>query len=151
MSIPPEIHSLLVKAEQVVQRQLDAYNERNLEAWLATYASNAEQHLLHAGQMAIGIDEIRKRMAARFDDPALHAELKSRTVMDNIVVDHEYVTRTFPDGLATVEMICIYEVTAGLIQKATFAIGQARQKRSKSAAHRSTGHFAAVQVWASKS
>lgn len=120
--------SLPIKAETVVQRQLDAYNARDLEAWLSTYQDNAEQYLLHAGLLASGHAEIRKRMADRFNDPALHAELVSRTVMDNVVVDHEFVTRTFPDGLKTVEMICIYEVHAGLIVKATFAIGQARTK-----------------------
>ncbi len=119
-------HPLLIPAEQVVQRQLAAYNARDLEALVATYAEDAEQHLLHAGTLASGRESIRKRMAERFADHALHAHLMSRTVMDNIVVDHEFVTRTFPDGLATVEMICIYEVHAGQITKATFAIGQAR-------------------------
>ena len=121
-------HSLLISAEAVVQRQLDAYNVRDLESFLATYAVDAEQHLLHAGIMATGREAIRKRMVERFGDPALHAELISRTVMDQIVVDHELVTRTFPDGLATVEMICIYEVQSGNISKATFAIGQARPR-----------------------
>ena len=119
----------LVPAEQVVQDQLDAYNRRDLEAWLATYAADAEQHLLHAGLLAAGTDAIRNRMRERFSDPALQATLKSRTIMDNIVVDHEFVTRTAPDGLMTIEMICIYDVRLGVIQKATFAIGQARQCR----------------------
>jgi hypothetical protein len=129
MQIPPAIKALPVKAESVVQQQLEAYNARDLEAWLATYKDDAEQYLLHGGLVASGHDAIRKRMADRFNDTALHAELVSRTVMDNVVVDHEFVTRTFPDGLATVEMICIYEVHAGLIIKATFAIGQARTKK----------------------
>jgi putative hydrolase of HD superfamily len=63
-------------------------------------------------------------MQERFADPALHADLVSRTVLDNIVIDHEFVTRTFPDGVGRVAMICLYEVHAGLIRKATFAIGQ---------------------------
>ena len=129
MQIPPNIHRLLIPAEQVVQQQLDAYNARDLDGWLATYKPDAEQYLLHAGVMASGHEAIRKRMAERFKDPALHAELVSRIVMDNIVIDHELVTRTFPDGLATIEMLCIYEVHAGLIIKATFSIGQARSKR----------------------
>jgi putative hydrolase of HD superfamily len=128
MQSTPLKESLLIPAEVVVQQQLDAYNARNLEALVATYAEAAEQHLLHAGLMASGREAIRKRMAERFTDPAPHAELVSRTVMDNIVVDHEFVTRTLPDGLATIEMICIYEVHAGQIAKATFAIGQARSK-----------------------
>jgi hypothetical protein len=129
MQIPSANKLLLVKAESVVQQQLESYNARDLEAWLATYKDDAEQYLLHGGLLASGHDAIRKRMADRFNDTALHAELVSRTVMDNVVVDHEFVTRTFPDGLTTVEMICIYEVQAGLIIKATFAIGQARSKR----------------------
>jgi putative hydrolase of HD superfamily len=118
-----------IPAEQVVQGQLDAYNARDIDALVATYAEQAEQYLLHAGVLAVGRDAIRKRMAERFADPALHAQLVTRTVMDNIVVDHEFVTRTFPDGLGTVEMICIYEVRDGHIAKATFAIGQARPKK----------------------
>jgi hypothetical protein len=118
----------LMPPEQVVQNQLDAYNRRDLDAWLQTYAPDAEQYLLHAGLLAKGRDAIRERMAERFADPALHAQLKSRDVMDHIVIDHEFVTRTAPDGLIVVEMICIYEVVFGHIQKATFAIGQARQK-----------------------
>jgi hypothetical protein len=129
MQIPSAITALTVKAESVVQQQLEAYNARDLEAWLATYKDDAEQYLLHGGLIASGHDAIRKRMADRFNDTALHAELVSRTVIDNVVVDHEFVTRTFPDGLTTVEMICIYEVQAGLIIKATFAIGQARSKK----------------------
>ena len=128
MELPPAALSLLIKAETVVQQQLEAYNARDLEGWLATYKADAEQYLLHAGLLASGHEAIRKGMIDRFNDPALHAELVSRTVMDNIVIDHEFVTRTFPDGLETVEMICIYEVDAGLIVKATFAIGQARPK-----------------------
>jgi hypothetical protein len=126
MQIPPAALALLIKPETVVQQQLDAYNARDLEAWLATYKDDAEQYLLHAGLLAAGRDAIRKRMVDRFNDEALHAELVSRTVMDNIVVDHELVTSTLPDGLATIEMICVYEVRAGLIVKATFSIGQAR-------------------------
>ena len=112
---------------KVVQAQLDAYNARDLEGWLETYSEDAEQFMLHAGSLAKGRSAIRKRMEMRFQDPALHAELLHRTCVENVVVDHEVVTRTFPDGLARVEMICVYEVHAGKIVNATFAIGQARQ------------------------
>jgi hypothetical protein len=118
-------HPQLTPPEQVVQQQLDAYNRRDIDAWLATYAADAEQYLLHGEPLASGIEAIRARMQDRFADPALYADLVSRTVMDNIVVDHEFVTRTFPEGVGRIEMICIYEVHAGLIRKATFAIGQA--------------------------
>lgn len=128
MELASTANPMLIKAETVVQKQLDAYNARDLEGWLATYKPDAEQYLLHAGLLACGHEAIRQRMTDRFKDPALRAELVSRTVMDNIVIDHEFVTRTSPDGLETVEMICIYEVAAGHIIKATFAIGQTRPK-----------------------
>lgn len=115
-------------AKLVVQRQLDAYNAHQLEAWLATYHADAEQFLLHGGLLASGRKAMRERMMERFDDVALHAELLSRTVMANIVVDHELVTRTMPTGLAVIEMICLYEVKEGLIAKATFAMAQPRPK-----------------------
>ena len=113
-------------SEQVVQAQLDAYNLRDLNAWLNTYSEDAQQFLLHAGELAKGHEAIRKRMEDRFKDTNLQAQLINRVTMENIVVDHELVTRTFPNGPGTVEMVCIYEVNAGKITKATFAIGQAR-------------------------
>jgi hypothetical protein len=114
------------QSERVVQAQLDAYNARDLEGWLATYSEDAEQFLLHAGSLAKGHEAIRRRMAERFNDPRLRAVLVHCTVMEHIVVDHELVTRTMPDGLAEIEMICIDEVHDGKIVNATFAIGQAR-------------------------
>ena len=109
--------------EAIVQQQLDAYNERNVEAWLATYAPTAEQFTLYGERFAFGHDEMRARILVRFSEPDLHAELLQRIVMANIVVDYERITRNFPEGKGTLEMMCIYEVVNGLIQKASFAIG----------------------------
>ena len=109
--------------ERVVQRQLEAYNARDIEAWLATYDSHAEQYELHGQLLANGHGEMRARMQARFTEPDLHAELLSRTVMGAVVVDHERITRNFSEGRGTIEMLCIYEVSGDCIKKATFAIG----------------------------
>ena len=38
--------------------------------------------------------------------------------MDNIVVDHEEVTRTFPEGAGKIRLLMIYEVQSGRIAKA---------------------------------
>ena len=110
-------------AETLVQRQLQAYNARDIEALLACYAADAEQHQLHGGLMARGHAQLRSRFLARFAEPDLHARLLSRTVMGNWVVDHERVRRNFPQGRGTVEMLCIYEVEDGSIRKASFALG----------------------------
>lgn len=120
--LPPtaDNHAML-PAEQIVQRQLDAYNARDLEAWLETYSPWARLCVLHGAIVAAGHDELRERMSLRFHEPDLHAQLLQRTVMGNIVVDHERITRNFPEGRGQLEMICVYEVADGLIQSMTFA------------------------------
>jgi hypothetical protein len=121
--------------EAIVQRQLEAYNARDLSAWLATYAPDAQQFELHGSSLAAGHAQMRERMAVRFAEPDLHAELLSRVVMGSVVVDHERITRNFPEGKGTIEMLCVYEVVNGLIAKASFALGaKALQSREQSAA-----------------
>ena len=116
----------------VIQQQLDAYNARDMEAWLATYAEDAEQYILHGARLAQGHEEIRARMVSRFAEPDLHARLLNRSVMGNIVVDLEIITRDFPEGRGTVEMLCVYEVSDdGLIRKASFATGQPRLDQTR--------------------
>jgi putative hydrolase of HD superfamily len=110
--------------EQIVQRQFDAYNAKDLHGWAGTYAPDAEQFELHGSRLAQGRDAIRARMVERFKEPDLHAELLKRVVMGNVVVDHERVTRNFPEGRGTVELLCIYEVRDGFIRRASFAFGE---------------------------
>jgi hypothetical protein len=69
------------------------------------------------------LPELRQRYAARFTEPDLEARLLSRMVMGNIVTDLELITRNFPEGLGLLEMLCIYEVVDGRIQRASFAPG----------------------------
>lgn len=111
---------------EVIQAQLAAYNAQNIDALLATYAADAEQFTLHGERLAKGHEEMRVRFLARFSEPNLHARLLSRTVMGNVVVDLELITRNFPEGVGTVEMLCIYEVADGLIQKVSFVMGEKR-------------------------
>ena len=110
----------------VVQAQLDAYNAKNIEALLATYAEDAQQFVLHGERLAQGHAEMRPRFLARLAEPDLHAQLLSRTVVANAVVDCELITRNFPEGLGTLEMLCVYEVSNARIQRASFATGEKR-------------------------
>ena len=111
---------------EVIQRQLAAYNAKDIDALLATYAMDAEQYTLHGERLAKGHEDMRARFLMRFSEPDLHARLLSRTVMGQIVVDLELITRNFPEGLGTVEMLCVYDVKDGLIQKVSFATGEKR-------------------------
>ncbi|MFC5458343.1 nuclear transport factor 2 family protein [Massilia niabensis] len=109
----------------VVQAQLDAYNAKDIDALMGTYAPDAQQFTLHGPLLAEGSEQIRPRYVARFAEPDLHARLLSRTVLGNIVIDLEVVTRNFPEGKGAVEMLCIYEVVEGRIARASFAVGPA--------------------------
>jgi hypothetical protein len=109
--------------EVVVQRQLEAYNAKNLNAWLATYAEDAKQYELGGALLAQGHEAIRARTAPRFTEPNLQAILLKRVVMGNVVIDHEDVMRSFASGPGRVELVCIYVVEQGKIQSATFSIG----------------------------
>ena len=106
-----------------MQRQLDAYNAKDIDAWLATYAPDARQFEHPAKLVASGHAEMRARTAVRFTEPNLHAKLLQRSVMGNVVIDHEDLTRTFADGPGHVELVCIYLVEGGLIQTASFVFG----------------------------
>lgn len=107
----------------VVQSQLDAYNARNVDALLQAYAPDAELVALGGERLARGHAELRARFAERFAEPHLHAQLVARHVIGDVVVDVESVTRDFPDGPGTLEVLCVYEVANGRIVRATFATG----------------------------
>ena len=109
--------------EVVVQRQLDAYNAKDLDAWLSTYAPDARQFELGGQLLAEGHSQIRARTSQRFAEPHLHAQLIRREVFGNVVIDHEDVHRTFPEGPGRIELVCVYLVEDGLIQSASFAFG----------------------------
>ncbi len=107
----------------VVQRQLDAYNARDIDALLATYAEDAQMFEHPSKLLASGAAALRERFLARFQEPNLHATLLSRTVMGHMVIDHEELSRTFPEGPGKIGLIMIYEVQAGRIVKAWSIVG----------------------------
>jgi hypothetical protein len=109
--------------EVVVQRQLDAYNARDIDALMATYAEDAQQFEHPSKLLANGSAQIRERSTVRFTEPNLHAELLQRVVMGHVVIDRETVTRTFPEGPGKIELVAIYEVQDGRIAKAWFIFG----------------------------
>lgn len=102
----------------MVQRQLDAYNARDIECLLGIYARDAEMFEFPSRLVAAGTEALRQRFEVRFREPNLHARLLNRMVSGNTVVDHEVVHRTFPEGPGTIELIMIYEVSNGRIAKA---------------------------------
>jgi imidazolonepropionase-like amidohydrolase len=104
--------------EEVVQRQVNAYNARNLEAFLATYGPDVAGFDHPAKPLFSGLDEMRTIYGRMFETlPTLHGQIVNRIVLGNSVVDHE---RVIGFGDRAVEAVAIYEVSGGLIRKVWF-------------------------------
>ncbi len=105
--------------ELPVQRQLDAYNARDLERFMAQYASDVQ--IFRPPQTAptlSGAVAMAEHYAAhRFNLPQLHAELINRMVLGNKVVDHERITGVRPEPF---DAAAVYEVDGELITKVWF-------------------------------
>jgi imidazolonepropionase-like amidohydrolase len=105
--------------EALAQRQLNAYNARDIDAFLEPYADDVEIYN-HPNELTYkGKEAMRKRYGEMFAKlPALHCELVNRTVMGNTVIDHERVT--FGPARPAVEAIAIYKVENGKISRVYF-------------------------------
>lgn len=111
------------EVEAVVQRQLDAYNARDLEALLEVYAEDAEVFEHPSTLLAAGRAALRERFTARLREPNLHAYLSKRIVSGCFAIDHERVVRTFAEGPGELDLVMIYEVRDGKIRRAWNIVG----------------------------
>lgn len=106
----------MTTASLPVQRQLDAYNAHDLEAFCAEYAEDVQLFSPPSTQaLIVGKAALAAHYSTqRFSLPHLHAELVHRIVMGNIVVDHERIT-----GLRTeaFDAVVVFEVNGLLITR----------------------------------
>ncbi|HEV3430870.1 MAG TPA: nuclear transport factor 2 family protein [Paraburkholderia sp.] len=109
-----------------VERQLDAYNARDIDAFMACWADDAEYYEFPSRLLASGAGQIRARHLTRFEEPHLYGHLVHRGVVGNTVIDQERVTRDFPEGVGEVDVLAVYEVVDGKIAKAWFKMGAPR-------------------------
>ena len=107
----------LTDAESVVQEQLEAYNNRDIEAFTDTYANGIELYDFPKSLNLKGKSKLAQRYVSFFEDtPDLHCEIQNRIVIGNKVIDHESVT---VNG-RLINAIGINEVENGEIAKVTF-------------------------------
>jgi imidazolonepropionase-like amidohydrolase len=106
--------------ETVVQRLVEAYNARDIEAFLSFYADDVVIRRLPSGEVAWNSKEaMRPRYAKRFaENPELFCTITQRIVHGDWVVDHELVTGV--KGRPRVRAVATYEVKNGLIQNVWF-------------------------------
>tara|TARA_R110002049_G_scaffold5362_1_gene37357 strand:+ start:8280 stop:9968 length:1689 start_codon:yes stop_codon:yes gene_type:complete len=101
----------------LAQRQLNAYNFRNIDAFLEPYAEDVEIYQYPDKLLYKGKDIMRDGYAEMFENtPNLHCELLGRIVQGNIVIDQERVQ--FRDKI--IEATAIYYIENNKIKKVYF-------------------------------
>ncbi|WP_157729485.1 nuclear transport factor 2 family protein [Tumebacillus algifaecis] len=102
------------------QRQLEAYNRGDIEAFMACYAPDVVVEDAAGNVMMQGWDAMYKSYAHMFaQSPDLHCTLVSRIVVGNYVLDEENVTGR-PGTTEMSHVVAVYQIADGLIQHVRF-------------------------------
>jgi hypothetical protein len=105
------------KLSLIVQKQLNAYNAKDVDAFIAIYTEDIKLYNYPNELLSEGRNQMRKDYIAWFErTPDLKASIKKRIVIGNRVIDEEQITangRVF-------NTVVIYELDNGLISKVTF-------------------------------
>jgi len=112
--------SATAEPEEVVQRQVDAFNTHDLEAFLATYAEDAVAGGGDGMEAPVrGREALRAHYARRLAQPGLRATIEQRVRMGRWIVDYELVE----NEAGATPAIAVYEVEDGLIRRSTIIRG----------------------------
>ena len=99
----------------LAQRQLDAYNAHDIEAFAACYTADVEAFLLPSGErLFAGRDALVDRYGPYFEAQKPHAELTGRRVLGDMAIDFEQVV--LADG-STLSAWALYQVVSAGVDK----------------------------------
>ena len=95
---------------QLAQQQLDAYNARDIEAFLAPYSDTVKIFNHPNTLIASGKEKMRGMYEDFFKNtPELHCTLLNRITLGNVVIDQEYVV--FSSKRPPAEVIAHYKIS----------------------------------------
>ncbi|MBN1337254.1 MAG: amidohydrolase family protein [Deltaproteobacteria bacterium] len=105
---------------EVIDRQIRAYNDRDLERFLSFYADDVILYRLPSGEVTAQGKVAMKEIYGRLFDqsPTLHCRVIDRTASGDFVTDLEFVTGS--RGRPPVRAVAISEVRDGLIRRVWF-------------------------------
>lgn len=106
--------------EELVQSQLDAYNARDIEAFLLPFHADVQILEHPSGELIMrGHDEMRKHYGLLFaTNPDMHCQIVNRTIFGNFVIDLEHLTGRV--GRSDFQALAIYQVEGDLIKRVWF-------------------------------
>ena len=109
----------MMNPEEIVQKQLDFYNNHDLEGFVSTYHDEIEiYNLIDNSIMMKSKEQLMKSYRERFEVLKVHADIQNRIVIGNKVIDHEYVTGLEKDTIK--KAVAIYEIENNLIKRVWF-------------------------------
>lgn len=106
--------------EQVVQENLDFYNDRDIEGFMTSFSEDIKMYNLGDPKpTVVGRNQVRMVYTKLFEkSPKLHSTILKRVVIGNKIIDHESITGR--NGNADVlELVLIYEVKNEKIYRIT--------------------------------
>ncbi|MFC5452339.1 nuclear transport factor 2 family protein [Paenibacillus aestuarii] len=105
--------------ESVVQRQLQAYNEKNIDLFMACYSENIQIYDFPNTLTMEGQEAMRARYQTLFETyPHMEATVDKRIFHGKYVIDHEQITGRIEGAI--VEAVAVYEIEDDIIIKVWF-------------------------------
>lgn len=102
-----------------VQKQLDAYNNRDIDKFLVPYSDSVKIYNHPKELIMSGKAQMRARFSGMFaNTPDLHCTLINRMVLGNTVIDQEYVI--FNKNNPPSEVLAMYVIENDKIQEVYF-------------------------------
>jgi hypothetical protein len=105
--------------DQIVQQQLEAYNLRDIDAFMEVFHGDIELWTLGENSPSKeGWDNVKSAYLELFENsPTLNSQVLNRTVIGNRVIDYERISGR-KGASEEIFLVMIYEVKDGKIWKA---------------------------------
>jgi uncharacterized protein (TIGR02246 family) len=110
----------MTTSSDVIDRQVAAYNRRDIQGFVACYAPDAKVMQKDGSTLASGRDQIGSVYGGLFENsPSLRAQIRNRIEVGSVVIDEEFVTGfVLPVRPTELHAAVVYHVANGLIQGA---------------------------------
>ena len=103
----------------LVDRQIEAYNNRDIDAFMSCYSKKIKIREFNGKIVFRGQKKMRILYSQMFNElNNLHCEIQQRIVKNGIIIDHEFI-RGFPNK-KEIHAVAIYTVENGKIIEVIF-------------------------------
>ena len=103
-------------ALKIVDQRMIAYNDHDIERFMALYSDDIEIYTYPDQLLGQGKKHLRKLFEPMFEEGVVNVKIHGQFVKDSYVVNHE----TVDYGESETEYVSVYEVRDGLIRSVRF-------------------------------